>query len=60
MQLLPNNFLRVYRSYIVNMNLVKKLKLKEGGRYTFQIDDNLEIPIGRTKYKEVKEYFDKI
>ena len=59
MQLLPMNFLRVHRSYIVNMNNVKKINIKEGSRYTLQIGDNLEIPVGRTKYKEVKEYFDK-
>jgi two-component system response regulator LytT len=60
MMLLPTSFLRVHRSYIVNMNNVKRIIIKEGGRYTLQIDDDLELPVGRTKYKEVKEYFDKM
>jgi len=60
MLLLPNNFLRVHRSFIVNMNQVKKIKINEGSRYALYIDEQLEIPVGRTKYKEVKEYFDKM
>jgi len=59
MQLLPVNFLRVHRSYIVNMTTVKKIIITEGSRYLLHINDDLEIPIGRTKYKMVKEYFDK-
>jgi two-component system response regulator LytT len=59
MQLLPECFLRVHRSYIVNMNYVKKLNIKEGSRYFLQIDSNMEIPVGRTKVKEVKEHFDR-
>jgi len=56
MQLLPANFLRVHRSYIVNMNLVKKLVIEEGSRYSIQLTTAQEIPIGRTKYQAVKQY----
>jgi two-component system response regulator LytT len=58
MQILPRNFLRVHRSYIVNMDNVKKIIINEGSRYTLEIDNHQEIPIGRTKYKEVKDYFE--
>jgi two-component system response regulator LytT len=59
MMLLPINFLRVHRSYIVNMNNVKKLVREEGSRYYLQIDNHLRIPVGRTRYKDIKEYLDK-
>lgn len=59
MQLLPMNFLRVHRSYIVNMNNVKKLRIEEGSRYYLQIDNHQQIPVGRTKYKNIKEYLNK-
>lgn len=58
MQLLPINFLRVHRSYIVNMSQVKKLNIKEGSRYFLQVNNEVEVPVGRTKVKKVKEYFD--
>jgi len=57
MQLLPINFLRVHRSYIVNMDNVDKIQIIEGSRYSLKLSNGQLIPIGRTKYKEVKEYF---
>jgi two-component system response regulator LytT len=56
MQLLPENFLRVHRSYIANINLVKKLVIEEGSRYSIQLATGQKIPVGRTKYQDVKQY----
>ncbi len=58
MQILPECFMRVHRSYIVNMNKVQSLKIEEGSRYFLQLGRDKQVPIGRTKYKEVKEYLD--
>jgi two-component system response regulator LytT len=58
MQLLPNTFLRVHRSYIANMAAVKKLTIKEGGRYSLQMQSGIELPVGRTKYQDVKQFLE--
>jgi len=57
-QLLPQNFLRIHRSYITNMNLIKRLMIEEGSRYSIQLMNEIKLPIGRTKYKYVKQYIE--
>lgn len=46
------NFLKVHRSYIVNLNHVKCL---EGNGFITICD--IEIPIARKLYRRVKEYY---
>jgi DNA-binding LytR/AlgR family response regulator len=52
---LPENFSRVHRSYLVNMNKVKQLSIAPGGRYTLELVSGHSIPVGRTRYKEIME-----
>lgn len=54
-QLLPESFIRVHRSYLVNMRKVKSLKLQEGSKYTLLLNSGDEVPVGRTKYEQVKK-----
>jgi len=56
MQLLPENFMRVHRSYVVNMNNVNQLLIEPGSQYTVKLNSGVEVPVGRTKYQEVKLY----
>jgi two-component system response regulator LytT len=58
MQLLPNTFLRVHRSYIANMAVVKRLMINEGGRYSLLLQSGHELPVGRTKYQDVKQFLE--
>ena len=55
MQLLPENFVRVHRSYIVNMNLVKRLNIEDGGRYILTLITEQHVPVGRTRYQSIKQ-----
>ena len=55
MQLLPESFVRVHRSYIANLRQVKRLKIEEGSRYLLQLKNGQEVPVGRTKYQEIKQ-----
>ena len=57
MQLLPENFLRVHRSHVVNMNSVNQLLIEPGSQYSVKLTSGIEIPVGRTKYQDVKHFF---
>jgi two-component system response regulator LytT len=54
-QLLPERFLRVHRSYLVDMRKVKAVIIQEGSKYTLLLNSGGEIPVGRTKYEQVKK-----
>lgn len=54
MAILPQQFERVHRSHIVNMNYVSSLTVEPGGRYAAKLINDALIPIGRTKYQTLK------
>ncbi|SFC65552.1 LytR/AlgR family response regulator transcription factor [Pseudoalteromonas denitrificans] len=55
--LLPKQFIRVHRSYIVNINKVKRLKIGSGASYQLLIEGEIEVPLSRSRYQEVKSLF---
>ena len=55
--LLPEQFQRIHRSYIVNIKLVKRLLVVAGGRYLAELKDGTEVPIGRSRYQSFKNSF---
>lgn len=56
-RLLPPNFARVHKSYIVDMNSCKEILVEGGGRYQLLLEDGRLIPLGRTRYQAIKERF---
>jgi len=57
-RLLPGRFERVHKSYLVDMTLCTEVVLLPGSQYRLRLDDDQLIPLGRTRYKEIKkEYF---
>lgn len=54
-QLLPNNFERIHKSYLVKMTIVKEIIVKSGSKYTLELNNGKNLPIGRTRYKELKK-----
>ena len=56
-RLLPPNFSRVHKSYIVDMNACQEIIVEGGGRYQLLLNDGRTVPLGRTRYQAIKERF---
>jgi len=52
--LLPEQFVRIHRSYIVDINKVVALKIGSGASYQLLMQDNIEVPVSRSRYQQIK------
>jgi DNA-binding LytR/AlgR family response regulator len=52
--LLPPGFERIHKSYLVRWSAVKALHAREGTRYEAELHNGLRLPVGRTRYKELR------
>lgn len=52
---LPPGFERIHKSYIVRWSAVKTLHAQEGSHYEAELRTGLRLPVGRTRYKELRE-----
>ncbi|MFZ6735424.1 LytR/AlgR family response regulator transcription factor [Undibacterium sp. Ji42W] len=55
LQILPGNFVRIHRSYAVNMQHFQRLAINAGGRYSIDTKFSREIPVSRSMYPKIKE-----
>ena len=53
--LLPANFERVHRSYIVPLQKIDALLSEPGGRYGIRLDNGAHVPVGRSRYAALRE-----
>ncbi len=53
--LLPPGFERIHKSFIVRWSAVKALHAQEGSHYEAELRGGLRLPVGRTRYKELRE-----
>lgn len=53
--LLPPGFERIHKSYLVRWTAVKALHAQEGSHYEAELRNGLRLPVGRTRYKELRE-----
>jgi two-component system response regulator LytT len=56
--ILPPNFERIHRSYIVNMNMVARLSVKPGSTYELVLACGTILPIGRSRISSIKAKLD--
>ena len=59
-QLLPNNFMRIHRSFIMDINELNYYKHIGGGVYNVCLKNNISLPLSPQKYKELKILFEKL
>lgn len=53
-QLLSYSFERVHKSYLVKMSEIKEIIVESGSKYMAALRDGTLIPVGRTRYKDLK------
>ncbi|UII31099.1 LytTR family transcriptional regulator DNA-binding domain-containing protein [Fulvivirga ulvae] len=53
-QLLLHSFERIHKSYLVKMSEVTEIMVKPGSKYIAELKNGENIPIGRTKYKDLR------
>jgi DNA-binding LytR/AlgR family response regulator len=53
--LLPPGFERIHKSYVVRWGAVKALHASEGSHYEAELRNGVRLPVGRTRYKELRE-----
>lgn len=53
-RLLPSSFVRIHRSYIVNMYFVQKIVAHGGSRYSLKLKDDSTLPVSRNDYPKLK------
>ncbi|MEO5957754.1 MAG: LytTR family DNA-binding domain-containing protein [Opitutaceae bacterium] len=53
--LLPPVFERIHKSYLVRLSAVRALHVHEGSRYEAELKNGAFLPVGRTRYKEIRE-----
>ncbi|WP_316805401.1 LytTR family DNA-binding domain-containing protein [Pedobacter nototheniae] len=54
-QLLPSSFERIHKSYIVPITQAEKIIVQAGGKYLLELKNEELLPIGRSKYKELRQ-----
>lgn len=56
-QFLPPNFYRVHKSYIVSLDNIREIKIKNGNVYLAITHNAQEVPVGRKAFKEIQSKF---
>ncbi|AXT61794.1 DNA-binding response regulator [Aquimarina sp. AD10] len=54
-QLLPDTFIRSHKSYILKIEEINAIKISSGSKYFAELKNEELLPIGRTRYKYLKE-----
>jgi two-component system response regulator LytT len=59
LSILPPNFEQIHRSYIVNMNNVSRLSFDVGSKYSIELENGKQLPIGRSRFSAIKDKLEK-
>jgi two-component system response regulator LytT len=56
--LLPSNYYRIHKSYIVNIDTIEKIQARGGGQYHVILKSGDCLPVSRQKIKTLKQLLD--
>jgi two-component system, LytTR family, response regulator LytT len=59
MQLLPPQYVRTHKSYIVDFRKAKQIIVHGGGKYELELQDGNKIPVSRTQYQVMQDKLNK-
>lgn len=51
---LPDAFVRIHKSYLVRFAMISRLKVLKGSRYFAELHNGFRLPVGRTRYPQIK------
>ena len=51
---LPRSFVRIHKSYLVRFPMVSRLLVLKGSRYFAELKNGLRLPVGRSRYAQIK------
>ncbi|MCF0055004.1 LytTR family DNA-binding domain-containing protein [Dyadobacter sp. CY356] len=54
-QLLPDTFERIHKSYLISLVQAERILIQPGGRYGLLLKNGEVLPVGRSRYKDLKE-----
>jgi two-component system response regulator LytT len=57
LDLLPQTFQRIHRSYAVPLESIRNIETQVGSKYLLTLTNNEQLPIGRTRLKNLKQLF---
>ncbi len=55
---LPPDFERIHKSFLARLSAIKALHAREGSQYEAELTNGLRLPVGRTRYREIRARFD--
>ncbi|WP_025142697.1 LytR/AlgR family response regulator transcription factor [Pedobacter jeongneungensis] len=58
-KILPTGFERIHKSYIINIVQADRILVSSGSRYNLQLKNGEVLPIGRSRYKDFRQQFEK-
>jgi DNA-binding LytR/AlgR family response regulator len=54
---LPADFERIHKSFLARLGAIKALHAREGSQYEAELTNGLRLPVGRTRYRELRSKF---
>lgn len=52
--LLPDRFERIHKSYLLDVQRIRRLVAQEGSRYSVELEDGTVLPVGRTRVSALR------